>query len=97
MSWTACGQDSSEKNRGTVRRSSRRSTPDSVPGAAVTAVHRMRHTGSDELSPDQIEELDLDDYDTYESALKQELNRTIAQSENRSRNNPNRKENRKAP
>ncbi|MEI3167569.1 MAG: LCP family protein [Lachnospiraceae bacterium] len=34
-----------------------------------------------DLRPDQIEELDLDDYDTYESALKQELNRTIAQSE----------------
>ena len=35
----------------------------------------------DDLSPDQIEELDLDDYDTYENALEQELNRTIAQSE----------------
>ncbi len=35
-----------------------------------------------ELDPDQIEELDLDDYDTYETALQQELNRTIAQSEN---------------
>ena len=34
-----------------------------------------------DLSPDQIEELDLDDYDTYENALEQELNRTIAQSE----------------
>ncbi len=33
-----------------------------------------------DLSPDQIEELDLDDYDTYENALEQELNRTIAQS-----------------
>lgn len=34
-----------------------------------------------DLSPNQIEELDLDDYDTYENALEQELNRTIAQSE----------------
>ena len=43
-----------------------------------------------DLSPDQIEELDLDDYDTYESALKQELNRTIAQTKQEQKN-PNRK------
>ena len=48
-----------------------------------------------DLSPDQIEELDLDDYDTYESALKQELNRTIAQTKQEQKN-PNRKENRNA-
>ena len=35
----------------------------------------------DDLRPDQIEELDLEDYDTYENALAKELNRTIAQSE----------------
>lgn len=35
----------------------------------------------DDLRPDQIEELDLEDYDTYENALEKELNRTIAQSE----------------
>ena len=39
-----------------------------------------------DLSPDQIEELDLDDYDTYESALKQELNRTIAQTKQEQKN-----------
>ena len=43
-----------------------------------------------DLRPDQIEELDLDDYDTYESALKQELNRTIAQTKQEQKN-PNRK------
>ena len=43
-----------------------------------------------DLSPDQIEELDLDDYDTYESALEQELNRTIAQTKQEQKN-PNRK------
>ena len=48
-----------------------------------------------DLSPDQIEELDLDDYDTYESALKQELNRTISQTKQEQKN-PNRKENRNA-
>ena len=48
-----------------------------------------------DLRPDQIEELDLDDYDTYESALKQELNRTIAQTKQEQKN-PNRKENRNA-
>lgn len=41
-----------------------------------------RDESSFDLDPDQIEELDLDDYDTYENALQQELNRTIAQSEN---------------
>ncbi|WP_243025466.1 LCP family protein [Clostridium sp. AM33-3] len=48
-----------------------------------------------DLRPDQIEELDLDDYDTYEIALKQELNRTIAQTKQEQKN-PNRKENRNA-
>lgn len=35
----------------------------------------------DDLRPDQIEELDLEDYDTYENALQKELDRTIEQSE----------------
>ena len=35
----------------------------------------------DDLRPDQIEELDLEDYDTYENALQRELDRTIEQSE----------------
>ena len=35
----------------------------------------------EDLRPDQIEELDLEDYDTYENALQKELDRTIEQSE----------------
>ena len=44
----------------------------------------------DTTEADKEEELDLDDYDTYESALKQELNRTIAQTKQEQKN-PNRK------
>ncbi len=63
-------------------RSSRRSTPDSVPERrSYSRTPDAPYEDPDELSPDQIEELDLDDYDTYENALEQELNRTIAQSE----------------
>lgn len=39
-----------------------------------------RQNDIDELRPDQIEELDLEDYDAYENALERELGRTIAQS-----------------
>lgn len=43
--------------------------------------YRSRMETSDDLTADQIEELDLDDYDTYENALEQELSRTIAQTQ----------------
>lgn len=62
----------SERRRGTASATAYRSG--TKPGAAAKE-------GPDELRPDQIEELDLDDYDTYENALEQELNRTIAQTE----------------
>ena len=64
------------------RRSSRRDTPDSVPECrSYSRTPDAPDADFDDLSPNQIEELDLDDYDTYENALEQELNRTIAQSE----------------
>lgn len=64
------------------RRSSRRNTPDSVPARhSYSRTPDAPDADFDDLSPNQIEELDLDDYDTYENALEQELNRTIAQSE----------------
>lgn len=60
----------SEKNQTAGSRADRRSYE--------AALNREEE---DDLSPDQIEELDLEDYDTYENALEKELNRTIAQSE----------------
>ena len=66
------------------RRSSRRDTPDSVPECrSYSRTPDAPDADFDDLSQNQIEELDLDDYDTYENALEQELNRTIAQSETR--------------
>ena len=60
---------------------------------------RFTDKESDDLSPDQIEDLDLEDYDAYESALEQELNRTMqmdgeekARTREKSRQNTGRRE-----
>lgn len=65
---------------------------------------RFADSASDDLRPDQIEELDLEDYDAYESALEQELNRTMQtgreekpRAHERSRQNTARRETRQEP
>ena len=74
------------KKQGTAQASgSRRHSSD--PGITGYARNTARTAHYDpveeeeDLRPDQIEELDLEDYDTYENALQRELDRTIEQSE----------------
>ena len=65
---------------------------------------RFADNDSDDLRPDQIEELDLEDYDAYENALEQELNRTMqaggdgkARTRERGRQNTARRDTRQEP
>ena len=63
-----------------MRARQRRKKQRTASGAKRPSSHggsRFADKDSDDLRPDQIEELDLEDYDAYENALEQELNRTM--------------------